>query len=116
MSTPSSNALATNTPTTAAMLMSATCSMNARPSQARTRLSLSGRIIVGQLVTQSGQSVQKRAAEGFVDRAAQSIQMTAQGVRIGEEVAPHLVFELLATYYSRRGAHEDGEKFDADGH
>ena len=62
------------------MLMSATCSMNARPNQARMRLSLSGRVFIGQPVAEPGQCVQKRATEGLVDRAPQRIKMAAQGV------------------------------------
>src|SRR5690606_6948824 len=74
-----------------------------------------GRLVdVGDGVTGALDGVQQRLVERLVDDLAQVVQMAAQGVRIGQPVAPDLALDLLPIDHPRRLAHQDGQQLHAD--
>ena len=69
-----------------------------------------------QAITDAGNRVQQRPLERLVDRLAQRVQVAAQGVGVGQQVAPDFALELLPAHDAGRGAHQHRQKPQADRH
>jgi D-alanyl-D-alanine carboxypeptidase/D-alanyl-D-alanine-endopeptidase (penicillin-binding protein 4) len=69
---------------------------------------------VGEAVAGAVDGVQQRLVERLVDHLAQVVEVAAQGVGVGQQVAPHLALDVAAADHPRRLAHQDGEQLQAD--
>src|SRR5690348_4211805 len=80
-------------------------------------LSVTGRgfgVEIGDPVPGAVDGVQERACIRLVDHAAQVVQVRAQGVGIGQRVAPDLALDVVPGNHARRFPHQDGQQLETD--
>ncbi len=72
------------------------------------------RVEIGQPITGAVDRVQQRFLERLVYNFAQIIQMAAQRVGIGQQIAPHFALDVAPADHARRLAHQDAEQLQSD--
>src|SRR6201991_4141122 len=72
------------------------------------------RIRIDHAISDTVTRVDQRFFEGFVDRRAETVDMHAQRIRIGQFLAPDALFQILAGDHGGAGFHQRLEEFQAD--
>src|ERR1700754_3334086 len=73
------------------------------------------RIRIDHAISDTVTRVDQRFFEGFVDRRAETVDMHAQRVRIGQFLAPDALFQILAGDHRGTGFHQRLQRLEAGG-